>query len=190
MQDTLQIYNKLGTLCVALALFAALLYPHTTKAQQAVYSWPGRTERDMAYEIERAIQSLDTEDEELFEKATFTFERLGKDGVAILLASIEDDDRIQPRGRHNVLYILGRLGKNATESVPHIIKYLNDKNPDTRAVAANALGKIGAETENSIPYLVKLLYDDERWVKQSAITALKRINTLETRLALQRYESQ
>ncbi|MBN2019237.1 MAG: HEAT repeat domain-containing protein [Sedimentisphaerales bacterium] len=74
--------------------------------------------------------------------------------------------------KSNAVYMLGKI-KDA-ESVPDLIRALEDSDSDVRWSAADALGEIG---DNSVAEpLRNLLYDPAEYARKSATDALKQIN--------------
>lgn len=77
--------------------------------------------------------------------------------VAALLSQMNRKDM---RFRGKVLHALGQIGPKASDAVPKIIPYLDEK--ESRRIrywACFALGKIGARSGKAIPKIIKILED-------------------------------
>ncbi|UCG67572.1 MAG: HEAT repeat domain-containing protein, partial [Deltaproteobacteria bacterium] len=70
---------------------------------------------------------------------------------------------------------LGKIGSEAKEAVPSLIKALGDSDPGMRYRAAEALGKIGSEAKEAVPALLKALGDNEPEVYMVADSAIAEI---------------
>lgn len=77
---------------------------------------------------------------------------------------------------------LGGWCKPITESVPHIIKLLRDKDFRIRWRTIDALGLLGAK--ESIPEIIKLLQDENEYVRKTAVSSLGRLGAKETILEI------
>jgi HEAT repeat protein len=130
------------------------------------------------------INLLDSEDQHAFEKSIFHIENMGEAGVDRLI-SVMSEPKMTDFKRKNTIYVLGRLGKNAIKSAAKIRPYLKHTNKEVRGVSARALAKM--DDLQSAKNIAFLLYDDDKWVRESAVTALKMINTAEAQQSLKEY---
>ena len=74
-------------------------------------------------------------------------------------------------------FALGRLGPEAREAVPGLLRALDARNAEDRAGAAEVLGKIGAR--EALPALEKALRDPSEEVRRRAAGAAEEIRSLE-----------
>ena len=109
------------------------------------------------------------------EQAIFFFETMGEDAVPYLIEKLEKEKE-NKRVVNNVIYTIGRLGKNAKRSVPSLLNFLKNSDSDIRGVTVVALGKIGQDAKSAIPALILLLKDRDSWVQSKASEALKKID--------------
>ena len=80
------------------------------------------------------------------------------------------------RLRRSIVEALGRIGPEAKEAVPLIVRSLKDDyDPNVRVAAAEALGEIGSEATEAVSALVEALEDYDSEVGQRAAKALKKI---------------
>ena len=80
------------------------------------------------------------------------------------------------RLRRSIVEALGRIGPEAKEAVPLIVRSLKDDyDPNVRVAAVEALGEIGSEATEAVPALVEALEDYDSEVGQRAAKALKKI---------------
>ncbi len=124
------------------------------------------------------ISFIESDDEQAFERAIYSIESMGKEGADLIIRELNDKN-ISKKKFLNSIYILGRLGKNAYHSAPLIRQHLSNKDPDVRATSAKALGKI--RDKSAVSDIAVLLFDENKWVRESAIASLKRIDTKEAR---------
>ena len=111
-----------------------------------------------------------------FETAVYNFEKMGEKAVDHLvryLRSNRDEEKVV----NNVLYTLGRLGKNGERAVPLITSYLSSSNYDYKAAAIAALGRIGKSSEKALPQIKPLLYSEDEWLRHLAERTLRDIDT-------------
>ncbi len=79
----------------------------------------------------------------------------------------------------------GGIGSAAAPAVPALIEMLeNDEDKQARFEAALALAQIGPASSAAVPALANALRDPDRYVRDNAIHALKRIDTIEAESAL------
>ena len=138
--------------------------------------------------LEYAMRDLQSNNQELKEKAFYKIEILGEYAVPSLIKIINGKDKIaNKRIQMDAIYAAGRLGDKSHQAVPAITRNLRSKDPDKRAISAIALGKIGKKADSSVKVLKILLHDNDPWVRESAVNALQQINTHAARKALQHY---
>ena len=70
---------------------------------------------------------------------------------------------------------LGRLGWLARESMPALVKALDDDDPKVREAAAHAIGQMGPE---SLPILATMLTHQDKYVRRNAAWALGKLGPL------------
>jgi HEAT repeat protein len=70
---------------------------------------------------------------------------------------------------------LGRMGAEAKQSVPQLVKLLKEGDVQGRWSAAAALGQMGAAAEEAMPTLKEALQDENGDVRDAAAKALERI---------------
>ncbi len=136
----------------------------------------GRSDFDTAFSM------LDTDDQDVFERAVYKMEQMGEAATNRLVDIMEDGDSTDKQ-RMDAIYVTGRMGKEALgkAEVP-VMNFLLDNNPDLRAVSASALGKM--KSKNSVSRLINLLDDEDEWVRKSAKKALENIGTRQARKAV------
>ena len=61
---------------------------------------------------------------------------------------------------------LGRMGVDAKEAVPALVRLLRDPEERARGSAAGALAEIGVVTPRAVPALVDLFGDEVAWVRR------------------------
>ena len=108
--------------------------------------------------------------------AIHTLEKFGKEAVMatpVLTKALLEDERVTVRWASALA--LGEVGKNIKETVPALIKGLQDKDMDVREYCVKALGRIGAGAKEAVPDLVKVLEDGNEEIKQAATVALGEI---------------
>jgi hypothetical protein len=89
------------------------------------------------------------------EAAADALGRIGAPATAELLAMLEDAD---PQMRRRGAEILARIGSDAEEAVPALIRVVEqDADPQVRKAAAFALGQIGPKAEAAVPALTRML---------------------------------
>ena len=80
------------------------------------------------------------------------------------------------RLRRSIVEALDRIGPEAKEAVPLIVRSLKDDyDPNVRVAAAEALGEIGSEAKEAVSALVEALEDFDSEVSQRAVEALEKI---------------
>src|SRR2546422_5612199 len=67
----------------------------------------------------------------------------------------------------DALSAISRMGPNAREAVPALIKTLTDSENRIRHAAANALGKVGPAAMDAVPALIRCLKDTDLQVRLS-----------------------
>ncbi|MCO6432135.1 MAG: hypothetical protein J5J00_14850 [Deltaproteobacteria bacterium] len=93
-----------------------------------------------------------------------------------LLPSVEKADQI------NVLRVIGKLGPDATEAVPHIMKLLSDGKYDVAALAG-VLKKIGPAARYTLPELQEILKKQPAgWARDNLVDAIAAISGEESPL--------
>jgi HEAT repeat protein len=77
-----------------------------------------------------------------------------------------------PDGRQQAIQILGKIGPDAAEAVPGLLKHVDDPNPAIRADIFITLGHIGPAAKAATEAATKALQDSEEVVQSSAVYAL------------------
>jgi HEAT repeat protein len=87
------------------------------------------------------------------------------------------DAQLKHDVRHSVLSALARIGGDAKDAAPALVKIVDNHRieRDLRARAAEALGKIGACTDSVVAALTNAAIDDDSLVSQAATDALKEL---------------
>jgi len=135
--------------------------------------------------LEYHMTFLDSHNEERFEQAVYAARLDPEKALPQLSERLSASNLKEERLRSNILYIYGRIGEKAKKTMPEILPFLKNKNPDLRATAARALGRIG--NNSAIGPLSALLRDKDTWVRENAIKALKDIDSPRARQALNRF---
>ena len=138
-----------------------------------------------------------------------------KAAVPALIETLNDKDGYV---RRRAADALGKIGSGAKAAVPALIETLKDEDEWVRALTAEALGKIAPEAKSVVPALIETLNDEDglvRWraaltlgkivsiagpvliealkdeakyVRQTIVDALEKINTPEAQKALAEYK--
>lgn len=120
------------------------------------------------------LQALQDKEGLVRAKAAYSFIKIGpdaKEAVPALIAALRDSSRDV---HNNAVVALGSIGPEARAAVADLIDVLKtDKNPYTRASAAEALGNIGPAAKEAIPALQDALKDE--YTQEAATKALKKI---------------
>lgn len=74
--------------------------------------------------------------------------------------------------RASATLALAKVGREVKETVPALIRALEDAEPAVRFAAAQALGGLGPTASEALPGLVRTLRDPNPSVQQEAIRAL------------------
>ncbi|MGI9429619.1 MAG: HEAT repeat domain-containing protein, partial [Bythopirellula sp.] len=80
-----------------------------------------------------------------------------------------------PALRRQSVEILGRLGPDAADAVPALLKYVDDDDPEMRADILTTLGHIGPGAKEGIDVVMKALDDQDEEVVVSAVYAIGKI---------------
>ncbi len=80
-----------------------------------------------------------------------------------------------PNGRQQAIQILGRIGPDAAEAVPELLKHVDDPNPAIRADLFITPGHIRPAANAATEAATNALQDSEEEVQSSAVYALGRI---------------
>lgn len=108
----------------------------------------------VADEPSSAIERLNHPAFSVRKKAVAALIRSGKKALPLLVKALKSPhDRV----RGNALFILGKLGKDASGAVAAIKKALKDPNPQVRVNAFGALGQIGPAAASAMPELMDYL---------------------------------
>lgn len=75
-----------------------------------------------------------------------------------------------PEERAEAIKFLGK--ERYAPAVPHLIQLVDEADPGTRYLAAQALGLIGDEAETAIPSLLTALRDDDMYLRMAVTGAL------------------
>ncbi len=81
------------------------------------------------------------------------------------------------RWRKKAAEKLGRLGSDAVDAVPLLVRTLEDKNEEVRMAVVKALGDIGPQASGAASYLIWSLSDTDMKVRAEAVEALVKIGT-------------
>ncbi len=95
---------------------------------------------------------------------------LGGQVVPRLVLGLEN-----PNVRREAIEILGKIGPDAAEAVPELLKYVDDEDPAVRADVFITLGNIGPAAKAGADAATKALQDSEEEVQSSAVYALGKI---------------
>jgi HEAT repeat protein len=92
----------------------------------------------------------------MHESATIALGRIGAAAVPDLVRALGDPD---PGVRLRAAEALARIGPDAKEAVPELIRLLSDEREhvETRKAAAWALGQIGPPASGAVPELMRIL---------------------------------
>ena len=82
--------------------------------------------------------------------------------------------------RINAGLLLGRMGPEAREAVPTLLKLLQNESIQNRRLAAWTLGNMGQGAVEAIPALLVTVRDSNEGVKQMAREALEKISPFST----------
>jgi HEAT repeat protein len=74
------------------------------------------------------------------------------------MQSLDDPN---PLIRYRAARVLARIGPDALEAVPALVRHLNDVDISVRREAARALGQIGPQAAEAVPPLIEALKSDE-----------------------------
>lgn len=138
-----------------------------------------------ADEVNHLVTLLKSEEPEVRYKAARSLQKLGptaEPAIPPLIAALNDlgaptkydVQYLGPRVRNAASDALASIGRPA---VPALIKALRDKDPATRAMAADTLAMLGPVANTSFAELSRTLNDPESWVRDSAVAAIARVGT-------------
>jgi HEAT repeat protein len=82
--------------------------------------------------------------------------------------------------KQQILYLLERVGSQASPAVPTLIDALSHNDGEIRYLAARVLGEVGPEAKSAIPSLRERLNDENDMIKTAAANALNKINANST----------
>lgn len=117
----------------------------------------------------KALQTNDHPRDSCFDFDAFDF--IEQHGAAALPGLIE---LLKAENwRRQAIESLGKTG--CAGAVPHLVNFLNDKDPGRRAEAAEALGRLGKTASEAVPVLGEALNDPDMEVCARAAEALGRI---------------
>lgn len=136
-----------------------------------------------ADEVNHLVTLLKSEEPEVRYKAARSLQKLGptaEPAIPPLIAALNDlgaptkydVQYLGPRVRNAASDALASIGRPA---VPALIKALRDKDPATRAMAADTLAKLGPVANTSFAELSRTLNDPESWIRDSAVAAIARV---------------
>ncbi|RME03366.1 MAG: hypothetical protein D6805_06800 [Planctomycetota bacterium] len=102
--------------------------------------------------------------------------KMGKKVLPLLLRTLKD--RKQPeRVRVYCAYAIGKMGPQAGDSVPVLVRLLSDASALVRARCAWSLGKLGPRAKSALSALQKAISDPNPKVQRAAFTALQRLKS-------------
>jgi len=173
-------YKKLFILSIILSFFIINIDGYAksseTKETSKVETIDDEDEEDnFEDKVEMSLGRMGSTNYSNVEQSIFFFENMGEDAVPYLVEKLEKD-KDNKRIVNNIIYTLGRLGKDAKRAVPNILGFLKNNDSDIRGVAVVALGKIGKGSKSAVPALILLLKDRDSWVQRKASEALKKID--------------
>ena len=118
-------------------------------------------------------------------EATYALAQIGKPAETAIPALMQHTKDPADEVRRYIADAFGGIGPAAAPAVPALIDMLeNDEDKQARFEAALALAQIGPASSDAVPALAKALRDPDRYVRDNAIHALKRIDTIEAETAL------
>jgi len=82
--------------------------------------------------------------------------QIGPPAIKEIRTSFQSRD---PRIRREAVGVLARMGPEAKEAVPDLIRLLDDEDEATRKLAARALGRIGPDAAPAVPALKRMLLE-------------------------------
>src|SRR5262249_37925807 len=103
----------------------------------------------------------------IHERASKALPLHGTGAVQPLLASIRPLEALSPEQRKEIPRIVADIGAN---TVPILVKFLDDPNEHLRAVAVRALGHL--EAVDVLPHLKRINHDPSDWVRLSLADTL------------------
>jgi HEAT repeat protein len=99
--------------------------------------------------------------------------RCGKDGVPLLLPSLEDaEDGVRRQAVFSILDVLKKTPEAAGDVLPAVRKRLKDKAAPVRLITVQALPRCG---KAAVPALVEALQDEEAQVRAHALDGIARL---------------
>jgi HEAT repeat protein len=108
------------------------------------------------------------------ERATSVAERLGTNGLAILLPVAADESNPRHHGALVAIDFMFYLGTNGSPALPTLVRCTQSKDPKTVRIAAQALGHFKIQPATSVPALVAVLSNSDPKARAWAAAALGR----------------
>jgi HEAT repeat protein len=102
--------------------------------------------------VSRLVQALNDSDRDVRQNVASALASLGKQAVPALRSALNDPE---PLRRASAAYALGLIGRDAAESMPDLLKTLNDPESDVRRQASLAISRLVAITGNPRPNPVR-----------------------------------
>ncbi len=96
-------------------------------------------------------------------RAAWVLKEMGPKAAIALptIKSILKDSAANFDFRRTAIEICGSIGPDARETVPELIKFLNESRFESyREAAASALGRIGPSAKDAVPHLIRLMKND------------------------------
>jgi len=124
--------------------------------------------------IQQHLLALHSNDADDASQAAEALVAMGRVAVGPLLEELPQADGSL---RREIVFLLGRIGKDASDAVGRLTELLVDDDLEVRSFAAFALGKIGPAAARAIPNLIEMSESDEVKLRNAAQRALGQIRT-------------
>ena len=130
-------------------------------------------------------EALQHTDDAVRIEATYALAQIGAPAVTATPALMERAKDESVEVRRYLAEAFGSIGPDAASAVPVLCDILtSDDDGQARFEAALALAQIGPAASDAVPVLARSFSDENRYVRDNAVVALKRIDTLEAETAL------